>query len=143
MKHTAVEWLYNNLKSHFEHDGNLLEVVQMSFEQAKEIEKEQIEETYWTSYKEGQYSGDKTADEYYNETFKSEPKQESIVEKMVPLQLKYNLDNYEAKAMENEKSYSYDELRTIAYDAYCLGQLNEPTEGKYNLWIQQFHKQEG
>ena len=41
-KQTAVEWLYKNLKSHFEHDGDLLEVVQMSFEQAKEMEKEQI-----------------------------------------------------------------------------------------------------
>ena len=41
MKQTAVEWLYDNLKSHFEHDGDLLEVVQFSFEQAKEMEKEQ------------------------------------------------------------------------------------------------------
>jgi hypothetical protein len=41
MKQTAVEWLYNNLKSHFEHNGDLLEVVQMSFEQAKEMEKQQ------------------------------------------------------------------------------------------------------
>jgi hypothetical protein len=41
-KQTAVEWLYKNLKSHFEHNGDLLEVVQMSFEQAKEMEKEQI-----------------------------------------------------------------------------------------------------
>ena len=39
---TAVEWLYNNLKSHFEHDGDLLEVVQFSFNQAKEMEKEQM-----------------------------------------------------------------------------------------------------
>ena len=44
----------------------------------------------------------------------------------------------QAKAMEKQQSYTYDELRTIAYNAYCLGQLNEPTEGKYNLWIQQF-----
>ena len=42
MKQTAVEWLYNNLKSHFEHDGDLLEAVQFSFEQAKEMEKQQI-----------------------------------------------------------------------------------------------------
>ena len=42
MKQTAVEWLYKNLKSHFKHDGDLLEVVQMSFEQAKEMEKEQM-----------------------------------------------------------------------------------------------------
>ena len=47
----------------------------------------------------------------------------------------------QAKAMEKEQSYTYDELRTIAYNAYCLGQLNEPTEGKYNLWIQQFKKE--
>jgi hypothetical protein len=33
-------------------------------------EKEQIENAYWASYKEGQYSGDKTAEEYYNETYK-------------------------------------------------------------------------
>jgi len=45
MKQTAVEWLYNNLKSHFEHDGDLLEVVQMSFEQAKKMEKKQIIES--------------------------------------------------------------------------------------------------
>ena len=34
-----------------------------------EKEKEQIENAYWASYKEGQYSGDKTAEEYYNETY--------------------------------------------------------------------------
>jgi len=45
-----------------------------------------------------------------------------------------------AKEMEKEKSYTYDEIRTIAYNAYCLGQLDEPTEGKYNLWIQQYKK---
>ena len=39
-----------------------------------------------------------------------------------------------------ERMYAYDEIRTIAYSAYCLGQLDEPTEGKYNLWIQQFKK---
>ena len=41
MKQTVVEWLYNNLKSYFEHDGDLLEVVQFSFEQAKEMENKQ------------------------------------------------------------------------------------------------------
>lgn len=42
MEQTAVEWLYNNLKSHFEHDGDLLEVVQFSFEQAKDMERQQL-----------------------------------------------------------------------------------------------------
>jgi hypothetical protein len=66
MKQTAVEWLFEQL-----------DVVDSSisyeyFKQAKEMEKEQITDAYWVSYKEGQYSGDKTADEYYNQTFKSE-----------------------------------------------------------------------
>jgi hypothetical protein len=43
---TAVEWLFLNLKSHFEHDGDLLEVVQMSYEQAKEMEKERIAKAF-------------------------------------------------------------------------------------------------
>jgi hypothetical protein len=46
----------------------------------------------------------------------------------------------QAKEMEKQESYSYDEIRTIAYNAYCLAQLDEPTEGKYNLWIQQYKK---
>jgi hypothetical protein len=45
-KQTAVEWLYKNLKSHFEHDGDLLEAVQMSYEQAKAMEKEEMKEMY-------------------------------------------------------------------------------------------------
>jgi hypothetical protein len=46
----------------------------------------------------------------------------------------------QSKKMERKQSYTYDEIRTIAYNAYCLGQLDEPTEGKYNLWIQQYKK---
>ena len=77
MKQTAVEWLYNNLKSHFEHDGDLLEIVQMSFNQAKEMEKEQIvdfgydiaEDLAW-----GKYRDKKAMEERYNEylTYKEE-----------------------------------------------------------------------
>ena len=33
-------------------------------------EKDWIIHIYWVAYKEGRYSGDKTAEEYYNETFK-------------------------------------------------------------------------
>jgi hypothetical protein len=43
--------------------------------------------------------------------------------------------NYQA-----ERMYTYDEMRTIAYNAYCKGQLDSPTEGVFNLWIQQFKK---
>ena len=67
MKQTAVECLYNNLKSHFEHDGDLLEVVQMSFEQAKEMEKEQIKNAWLNSLTKGDFN---SADEYYNLTYR-------------------------------------------------------------------------
>ena len=69
MKQTAVEWFAEKIGH-----NSLMGLIEYNelFEQAKAMEKEQIEETYWASYKEGQYSGDKTADEYYNENFKSE-----------------------------------------------------------------------
>ena len=41
-----------------------------------------------------------------------------------------------------QSSYSYDEVRAIAYKAYCIGQLDEPTEGKFNQWINQFNKEQ-
>jgi hypothetical protein len=66
-KQTATEWLYKNLKSHFEHDGDLLEVVQMSFEQAKEMEKEQIIDAYDKGEFNQGCNGD--AEQYYNETY--------------------------------------------------------------------------
>jgi hypothetical protein len=53
-KITAVDWLYNNLKSHFEYDGDLLEVIQYSFEQAKQMELEQKVESYKNGYANGQ-----------------------------------------------------------------------------------------
>jgi hypothetical protein len=69
MEQTAVEWLVDWMgKNQYFIGNDLLKAV----EQAKEMEKEQITDAYWVSYKEGQYSGDKTADDYYNQTFKSE-----------------------------------------------------------------------
>ena len=41
MKQSSIDWIYNNLKSHFEHDGDLLEAVKMSFEQAKAMQQKQ------------------------------------------------------------------------------------------------------
>lgn len=42
MKQTAVEWYFDKMKSHFEHDGDLYEVACMTYEIAKEKEKEQL-----------------------------------------------------------------------------------------------------
>lgn len=71
MKQTAVEWLYNNLKSHFEHDGDLLENVQFSFDQAKEMEEKNLLEML---HKFGfdytyNYKGEKTIYEWIPEWF--------------------------------------------------------------------------
>ena len=78
MKKTAVEWLFNNLKSHFEHDGDLLEVVKMSFEQAKEMEKQQIIEAHGDKERFKcnpdsivTYGYTFTGEMYYNKTFKN------------------------------------------------------------------------
>jgi hypothetical protein len=66
MEETAVEWLYNNLKSHFEHDGDLLEAVQISFNIAKEMEMQQIIDAYDVQWK---YEV-KNGEDYYNKQFK-------------------------------------------------------------------------
>lgn len=73
MEKSAVEWLYDNLKSHFEHNGDLLEVVQFSFEQAKEMFKQQFIDAYiqgsLDTYKKEPKNGQGI--KYYNEKFKT------------------------------------------------------------------------
>jgi hypothetical protein len=49
-----------------------LDIIEKNQQMWLEKEKQQIIHTYWVSYKEGRYSGDKTAEEYYNETYKNE-----------------------------------------------------------------------
>ena len=73
MKQSSIEWIYNNLKSHFEHDGDLLEAVKMSFEQAKAMHKEEIENAYWDGGQWVPLSGSQ-CEEYYNETFNTKEK---------------------------------------------------------------------
>ena len=73
MKQSSIEWIYNNLKSHFEHDGDLLEVVKMSFEQAKAMHKDEIENAYWDGGQWVPTSGSQ-CEEYYNETFNTKEK---------------------------------------------------------------------
>jgi hypothetical protein len=67
-KQTSVEQLFHKLwdtpKDKFTWYAMLKEHMK--------IHKEEIEDAYWDSYKEGQYSGDKTADEYYNQTYRDD-----------------------------------------------------------------------
>jgi hypothetical protein len=41
-KQTAVDWYFDKIKSHFEHDGDLYEVACMTYAIAKEKEKEHL-----------------------------------------------------------------------------------------------------
>lgn len=41
-KQTSIDWLFENLKSHFEHDGDLLESVEFSFQHAKAMYYQEI-----------------------------------------------------------------------------------------------------
>ena len=71
MKKTAVEWFVEQLSSYTTTDGNIIshhQNITHLFEQAKEMEKEQIENAF--NY--GQFDLGMEADEYYNQTFKSE-----------------------------------------------------------------------
>lgn len=43
---TAVDWLFDKLKSHFEHDGDLLEAVTFAYAIAKQKEREQHGRTW-------------------------------------------------------------------------------------------------
>ena len=65
MKQTAVEWLFNQL----EFDESVsMDNIEEIFEQAKEMEKEQIMDTFNNGY----LNHSRNAEQYYNETFKSE-----------------------------------------------------------------------
>jgi len=78
MTQTAVEWFVKQLSSYTTTDGNIIshhQNITHLFEQAKEMEKEQIENAF--NY--GVYDGGglikkykMSGEIYYNETFKSE-----------------------------------------------------------------------
>ena len=74
-KQTALEWLESqqeiqDMINVYSCDAQLF--LRMIFDKAKALQKEQIIQTYWEAYKEGQYSGDRTAEEYYNVTYKKD-----------------------------------------------------------------------
>jgi hypothetical protein len=83
MKQSSIEWIYNNLKSHFEHDGDLLEAVKMSFEQAKAMHKKEIMGAHGEEQNYLEDDGSwrmQTAEEYYNETFNTQPKMDELTQ---------------------------------------------------------------
>lgn len=45
-KQTALDWYWDKIKSHFEHDGDLLETASFTFAIAKQKERDQIIEAF-------------------------------------------------------------------------------------------------
>ena len=75
MKQTAVEWFFDELYSirktiQFEQQAD---AILKAFEQAKEMEKEQIIDAHKTATLEAgfEHSADDWANQYYNQTYKS------------------------------------------------------------------------
>lgn len=70
MKQTAMQELIERLESLSKkyHNGGLLTAIEIA-NSLLEVEKQQIIDAYWNAYKENQYSGDKVAEEYYQETY--------------------------------------------------------------------------
>ena len=62
---TAVEWLVQQLRNGKEFNDELIQ-------KAKEMEKEKRIQDYSVGYSNGQVDSNRTAEQYYNETFKSE-----------------------------------------------------------------------
>ena len=71
-KETAVDWLYEKIKSHFEHDGDLLESLITTTSVAKQKERNQIEEAYKAALPLDD-NPDYMADKYYKKTFNPSP----------------------------------------------------------------------
>ena len=65
-KQTAVDWYFDKIKSHFEHDGDLFETACFTYAIAKEKEKEQT----MNDWAHGVMSQDNmTAELYYEKTY--------------------------------------------------------------------------
>ena len=64
---TSLDWFLENLPERFKYA--LLNTCEEGIKKAKQKDKEQIINTYWDAYKEGQISSDITAEEYYNEKY--------------------------------------------------------------------------
>lgn len=65
---TAVEWLHEKLAKSTQEE--LVGNINLYFIQAKELEKEQIEDAYSEGDVNGIMDNRKMAEQYYNETFK-------------------------------------------------------------------------
>jgi len=75
---TAVDWYFDKIKSHFEHDGELYEVTCMTYQLAKEMEQKQHGQTWDAALIENSKRGGNEIrtfdyfDDYYDKAFKKD-----------------------------------------------------------------------
>ena len=67
MKQTAIEWLIEQLENH---NGVTRSGFEKCIQQAKAMEKEQIESAYRKGYTESSWGRHSNSEQYYNETYK-------------------------------------------------------------------------
>ena len=67
MKQTAIEWLVEQLENH---NGVTRSGFEKCIQQAKAMEKEQIESAYRKGYTESSWGRHSNSEQYYNETYK-------------------------------------------------------------------------
>jgi hypothetical protein len=75
-KKTAIDWYWDKIKSHFEHDGDLFETASFTYAIAKQKEKEQTIDAYCI----GKYvnvDDRQFGEQYYNETYGSKGSDET------------------------------------------------------------------
>lgn len=77
----------------------------------------------------------KHADSYYNKNSEFS----SIIFESVEWSNR-NHNFIDGAKWQAERMYTYDDIRLIAYNAFCLGQMDNPRENKFNGWIEQFKK---
>ena len=63
---TAVEWLMQNIEKTL---PNFIEAWRVEFEQAKQMEKEQLDKAYYKGQESKYIGGPSYCEQYYNETF--------------------------------------------------------------------------
>jgi len=68
-KQTSVEWLEDQIRYYISNDDKLYDM----FKQAKQMEKEQIENAYWDGGQDIPLT-EKRCKQYYNETYNNEDK---------------------------------------------------------------------
>ncbi len=135
MKQTSIEWVLQYLNNVKPNEFCSIEKIKELLEQAKIMHKQEIIDAANTLLYHSTGQGDTAAEQYYQETFggkgSDEVKEESLVEKMVPHQLKYNLDVMEKLASTLPQQEISDEEIEKAADKYV-------SEDDYNRYLECF-----